>query len=120
MAGINQLSDIFKKKGKEFVDKLFNQIVTVSEKLDGSIFAFEKNLTDEGISFYKRDQDNPISKIDRILMSYYERPINYIESLSPEIRSQIPNGWRFGMEYFCDNKPVNLAYQREPKNGLVS
>ena len=119
MAGINQLSDIFKKKGKEFVDKLFNQIVTVSEKLDGSIFAFEKNLTDEGISFYKRDQDNPISKIDRILMSYYERPINYIESLSPEIRSQIPNGWRFGMEYFCDNKPVNLAYQREPKNGLV-
>ena len=119
MAGINQLSDIYKKKGKEFVDKLFSQIVTVSEKLDGSVFSFEKNLIDEDISFYKRDQDNPITKIDRILMSYYERPINYIGSLSHDIKRQIPNGWRFGMEYFCDNKPVNITYQREPKNGLV-
>lgn len=119
MPGINQLSDIYKKKGKEFVDKLFNSTVTVSEKLDGSIFCFEKNLTDEEISFYKRDQDNPITTVDRVLMTYYERPINYINSLPRDIKMQIPNGWRFGMEYFCDNNPVNISYQRVPKNGLV-
>lgn len=119
MAGINQLSDIYKKKGKEFIDKLFNQLVTVSEKLDGSSFSFEKNLTDDEICYYKRDKDNPISRVDRILMSYYEKPIAYISSLPKQTLNQIPNGWRFGMEYFCNSNPVNIAYDREPKNGLV-
>ena len=44
MAGINHLSEIYQKKGKEFVDKLFNLVLTISEQLDGSVFCFEKNL----------------------------------------------------------------------------
>ena len=119
MAGIKYLSDIYRKQGKDFLDNLFKRNVVVTEKLNGSSFSFERNLTDGDISFYKRDQLNPITKIDRILMRYYEPPILHINSLSDEIKNEIPLGWRFGLEYFINTKPVCLSYDRLPKNNLV-
>jgi nicotinamide mononucleotide adenylyltransferase len=82
-------------------------------------FSFEKNSYDGSLSFYKRDQVNPISKIDRVLMKYYESPISHIQSLDNLVLSEIPNAWRFGMEFFINPSPVLLSYQRIPKNGLV-
>jgi nicotinamide mononucleotide adenylyltransferase len=35
------------------------------------------------------------------------------------VLSEIPNAWRFGMEFFINPSPVLLSYQRIPKNGLV-
>ena len=32
---------------------------------------------------------------------------------------EIPAGWRFGMEYFINQKPVTISYDRIPKNNLV-
>jgi len=119
MAGIKYLLDIYEKKGKSFIENLFNNNVTVTENLDGSSFSFERDFTGDNISFYKKDQDNPITKVDRILMKYYEKPINYIESLPDEIKSQIPKGWRFGMAYFPSTKPVKIEYDRIPRNHLI-
>lgn len=119
MAGIKYLNDIYRKQGKDFLDNLFKKTVIITEMLNGSSFSFEKNINDGEISFYKRDQLNPISKIDRTLMRYYEPPIRYINSLSSEIKEQIPIGWRFGMEYFINSNPICLTYDRLPKNNLV-
>jgi nicotinamide mononucleotide adenylyltransferase len=119
MAGIKHLSEIYKKQGAEFLDELFGKDLTVSEKLNGMSFSFEKNSYDGSLSFYKRDQVNPISKIDRVLMKYYESPISHIQSLDNLVLSEIPNAWRFGMEFFINPSPVLLSYQRIPKNGLV-
>jgi hypothetical protein len=119
MAGIKYLLDIYEKKGKNFIENLFNKEVTVTENLDGSTFSFEKDFTGDNISFYKKDQDNPITKVDRILMRYYEKPITYIEALPDHIKEEIPKGWRFGMAYFPSNKPVRIEYDRVPKNHLI-
>lgn len=119
MAGIKHLSEIYKKQGTDFLNELFGKDLTVSEKLNGMSFSFEKNLYDGSLSFYKRDQVNPISKIDRVLMKYYESPISHIQGLDNLVLSEIPNGWRFGMEFFINPSPVLLSYQRIPKNGLV-
>ena len=119
MAGIKHLSEIYKKQGVEFLDELFGKDLTVSEKLNGMSFSFEKNSYDGSLSFYKRDQVNPISKIDRVLMKYYESPISHIQGLDNLVLSEIPDGWRFGMEFFINPSPVLLSYQRIPKNGLV-
>jgi hypothetical protein len=119
MPGIKYLSDIYEKKGKSFIENLFNKNLTVTENLDGPSFSFERDFTGDNVSFYKKDQDNPITKVDRILMRYYEKPISYIESLSPEIIDQLPKGWRFGMVYFPNTKPVRIEYDRIPKNHLV-
>ncbi len=119
MPGIKYLSDIYEKKGKSFIENLFNKNLTVTENLDGPSFSFERDFTGDNISFYKKDQDNPITKVDRILMRYYEKPISYIESISPEIMNQLPKGWRFGMIYFPNTKPVRIEYDRIPKNHLI-
>jgi hypothetical protein len=119
MAGLNHLSEIYKKQGKKFVENLFDSEITVTENLDGPSFSFEKHYTDNGISFYKKNQDNPITLVDRILMTYYEKPINYIDSLPEDIKSDLPKGWRFGMIYFPNTSPVSLEYDRIPKNHLI-
>jgi cytidyltransferase-like protein len=119
MAGIKHLSEIYKKQGASFLDELFSKELTVSEKLNGMSFSFEKSIVDGSVSFYKRDQDNPISKIDRVLMKYYESPISHIQNLSELALDEIPSGWRFGMEFFINPSPVLLSYQRIPRNGLV-
>jgi nicotinamide mononucleotide adenylyltransferase len=119
MSGINHLYDIYHKKGDEFVDHLFNTFVTVNEKMDGSAFTFERDKETGKFKFYRRDQRNPITFVDRTLMKYYEKPINYIESLPPHILEKIPRGWRFGLEYFSSTKPVEIMYDRIPKNHLI-
>ena len=119
MSGIKHLSDIFQDKGKSFIEKLFSKELSVTENLDGSTFSFERDFTGNNISFYKKDQENPITKVDRILMSYYEKPINYIDSLPESIKEEIPKGWRFGMTYFSNTKPVRIEYERVPKNHLI-
>lgn len=119
MAGINHLYDIYNKKGSEFVEQLFNQFVTINEKMDGSAFSFERDKEDGNFEFYRRDQRHPITLVDRTLMKYYEKPIQYIESLPPNIVKQIPRGRRFGLEYFASSKPVEITYDRVPKNNLI-
>jgi phosphopantetheine adenylyltransferase len=113
------LSEIYKKQGQQFLDDLFGKELIVSEKLNGMSFSFEKSIFDGSLSFYKRDQVNPISKIDRVLMKYYESPISHIQELPELTLNEIPSGWRFGMEFFINPSPVLLSYQRIPKNGLV-
>jgi nicotinamide mononucleotide adenylyltransferase len=119
MPGIKNLSEIYEKKGKSFVERLFRDEVTITENLDGSSFSFEKDFVGDNISFYKKDQDNPITKVDRILMSYYEKPINFIQSLPVEVKDELPLGWRFGMLFFPNTKPVRIQYDRIPKNHLI-
>lgn len=118
MAGINSLTEIYKKKGKEFIDELFNKYVTVNEKMDGSVFIFERDLNGE-FNFFKRDYRFPITKVDRVLMKYWEKPISYIQSLPSEVQNQIPIHWRFGFDYFVDNQPLDIQYDNEPKNNLI-
>jgi len=119
MAGINHLYDIYNKKGSDFVNQLFNQYVTINEKMDGSAFSFERDKETGKFKFYRRDQRNPITMVDRTLMKYYEKPIQYIESLPPHVLEKMPRGWRFGLEYFANNKPVEITYDRLPKNNLI-
>ena len=119
MSGISHLQDLYHKKGNEFITKLFQSFVTVNEKMDGSAFTFERDPDTGKFKFYKRDQRNPITLVDRTLMKYYERPIQYIESLPPHIIQNIPRGWRFGLEYFANPKPVEIVYDRVPNNNLI-
>jgi cytidyltransferase-like protein len=87
--------------------------------MDGSAFSFERDKETGKFKFYRRDQRNPITLVDRTLMKYYEKPIQYIDSLPPHILEKIPRGWRFGLEYFANTKPVEIVYDRIPKNHLI-
>jgi cytidyltransferase-like protein len=119
MAGIAHLQEIYKKKGKDFIENLFDKYVTVNEKLDASAFGIEKNPATKKLEFFKRNTEMPISLIDRTLMKLYEQPISYFEKIEPEVLAKIPARWRFGMEYFANDHPQEISYDRLPKNQLV-
>jgi len=119
MAGITHLQEIYKKKGKDFVQSLFDKYVTINEKLDASAFGIEKNAATKKLEFFKRNTETPISLIDRTLMKLYEQPINYFETLDQNLLDTIPARWRFGMEYFANEHPQEISYDRLPKNNLV-
>lgn len=118
MAGINGLDEIFRKKGEDFIKKLLNLKVKITEKISANKFSFEYQ---KGIFvFFKRQTDSPITKIDRLLMKLYEEPINYFEHLPNKIKQQIPSKWRFNFEYFNSNSPLNyISYDHLPLNKLI-
>ena len=110
--------ELINNRGDEFINRLFTLPVTVYEKLDASQFSFECD-TDGNFSFYKQDQNTPISKIDITLSQYYNNAIKHFQNLSLDKIKIIPPNWRFCCEYFIDKNPVYISYDKMPKNGLV-
>jgi len=115
--GLLTLNSIYKEKGREFIDGLFNDYVIVAEQIDGSRFLFQKQFSDD-IVYYK-GVGNPISFIDRALMKFYEKAIDHIENLHPEVIDMIPDNWTFGFQYFPSLSPIKIVYDRLPKNHLI-
>jgi hypothetical protein len=116
MAEISTLREVFRKEGLQFVHKLFDDFVIISEKLSATRFAFEKNEKGE-LEFFRKD--GKITAIDRTLNQLFESPINYISKLPKDVLEQIPIGYRYGFRYFHSNTPINIEYDRVPMNGLV-
>jgi hypothetical protein len=115
MAELQSLKTIFQREGLEFIQKLFNNFVIVSEKVGGTRFAFEKS--EDGLTFFKKE--GKITKVDRSLSQLYEQPIRYIETLSKDIIKELPEGYRYGFRYFLNTKPETIQYDNMPLNGLI-
>jgi hypothetical protein len=115
MAELQSLKTIFQREGLEFIQKLFNNFVIVSEKVGGTRFAFEKS--EQGLTFFKKE--GKITKVDRSLSKLYEQPIRYIETLSKDIIKELPEGYRYGFRYFLNTKPEAIQYDKMPLNGLI-
>lgn len=111
---MNHLKDLYDTNDVSFIQDLFSKSVLVTEKIDGARFAFERN--GDEILYYKRDASKPISLIDRTLMKYYEPAIDFVEKIP---LSKIPDGVRFGFEYFATTNPGAISYDKIPKNGLI-
>jgi cytidyltransferase-like protein len=116
MAGINNLKEVYEKKGEEFLKSLLNSYVIINEKVDGTFFGVKKNKSDD-FKYFKKSGE--ISYVDRVLMKYYNHAISYFESISPEKRQRIPSNFYFGFEYFTNNDTVSSKYDRLPKNHLI-
>jgi hypothetical protein len=114
---MKELTQIYKDAGQQLIEDLFKDYLVVSEKLSGSSFSFKKN--GEGITFYKGGNQKPINLIDRTIMVYYEKPINFIKSVTSKNLSSIPEDWKFCFQYFVNTNPGIITYDRLPKNNLV-
>jgi len=114
MAEIQNLRDIYKREGLQFVRNLFSDSVVISEKINATRFSFEKKK-DGSFEFFKKD--GKITIIERTLNQLFEDPINYIEGLSDEIKSKIEIGYRFGFRYF-HSKDI-IEYDKVPLNNLI-
>jgi hypothetical protein len=116
MALIN-LKDIYKDKGRSFIESLFTKYVIVSEQLDGSRITINRD-ENNCLSYCKKDGSR-INFIDRTMMVFYETVFSHFEAMSMDNIIKMPENWIFGFQYFPSNAPVNITYDRTPQNGLI-
>jgi len=53
------------------------------------------------------------------MQNYYNPATNYFNSLDSRVRGLLNKKWWFCFEYFPDEQPANIEYQKLPKNNLV-
>jgi hypothetical protein len=63
--------------------------------------------------------NDAINLIDLAMQNYYNPVINYFTSLDERVKGLLNRKWSFCFEYFPDNQPANIEYDRVPKNQLV-
>lgn len=105
-------------KDEEVLNKIFNNEVVVFEDIQGSKIYVNwdgKNFTIKPKSF----NADAINILDLALQRYYNKAINYIYSFDDRIKSLMPKKWWFCFEYFPDEQPANIKYDRMPKNNLI-
>ena len=106
------------KYSDDLIKEIFNNEITIYEDVQGSKIFVNYNGKDFSIT-QKTFNNKPISLIDLSLQKYYNKAYNYFTSLSDRIKYLLPKNWYFVFEYFPDNQPANIKYNRIPKNGLI-
>lgn len=116
----NEMSKLITLNGQDekILDDIFNDDVIVYEDVQGSKIWVNWN----GQSFTikpKSISNEPINLVDLAMQNYYNPAINYFNTFDSRIKGLMPRNWWFCFEYFPDNQPANIEYNKMPKNGLV-
>lgn len=102
----------------EVLNELFNDEIIVFEDIQGSKIWVNWNGKEFTIK-PKSITNDPINLIDLAMQNYYNPAINYFEDLDDRVKSLLNKKWWFCFEYFPDEQPANIEYNRTPKNKLV-
>ncbi len=105
-------------ENEKFLDDVLNDELIVFEDIQGSKIYVNWN----GESFVikpKSLSSEPINIIDLAMQNYYNNALNYFNSLGDRVKNLLNKKWWFCFEYFPDNQPANIVYNRIPKNHLV-
>ena len=104
--------------GDKFLDEIFNDLITVYEDIQGSKIIVRYD--GKGFEFRTKSINNdPISLVDISLQKYYNKAINFFHSLDEHVLALMNKRWHFVFEYFPDNEPAHIKYNRPPKNSLI-
>lgn len=102
----------------EVLNELFGDEIIVFEDIQGSKIWVNWNGKEFTIK-PKSVTNDPINLIDLAMQNYYNPAIQYFESLDDRVKSLLNKKWWFCFEYFPDEQPANIEYNRIPKNKLV-
>jgi hypothetical protein len=116
----NDMSKLITLNGQDdkILDDIFSEDIVVYEDVQGSKIWVNWN----GNSFVikpKSISSEAINLIDLAMQNYYNPAINYLNTFDNRVKGLMPKNWWFCFEYFPDNQPANIEYNRVPKNGLV-
>ena len=103
---------------EELLNSLFSNEISIIEDIQGSKIWVNWNGKEFTIKT-KSISSEPISLIDLAMQNYYNPAINYFNSLDNRVKSLLNRKWWFCFEYFPDEQPANIEYNRVPKNKLV-
>ncbi len=108
MAGIKTLTEFFEKLGNEKAKQALKKEVVITEKYDAFRFYVERDKQGKFV-YYGKNSDRPLNNIDRTLTDIYESAILHFETLSSDLKKQIPANHKFGLSWFPDRKKFLLS-----------
>ena len=115
MSNLKTLNDL---ENGQLLNSMFTNEITIFEDVQGSKIWVNWNGQEFTIK-PKSINSDPINLIDLAMQNYYNSAIDYLNSLDIRVKSLLNRKWWFCFEYFPDNQPANIEYQKLPKNGLV-
>lgn len=115
MKNLNTINEL---ESEKFLNSIFKNEITVFEDIQGSKIWVNWN-GNQFVLKSKSINSDPINLIDLAMQNYYNPAINYFNSLDLRVKSLLNRKWWFCFEYFPDNQPANIEYDRVPKNNLI-
>lgn len=112
LKSINDIND------KELLDNILKSDLIIYEDIQGSKIYVNWNGSEFSIRPKSIKNDN-LNLVDLAIQNYYNLAIDYLNSIDDRVKNLLSKKWWFCFEYFPDNQPGNIEYQRTPKNNLV-
>lgn len=116
MTKIKRLTEV--ENIPEFIESIKDKELLIYEDVQGSkIFV---NWDGEKFQIKPKSITNyPLNFVDLTMQVFYNSAFQYFLSLPDYITNLLNTSWWFCFEYFPDNQPANIQYQRLPKNNLI-
>jgi hypothetical protein len=102
----------------QILNDLFDDELVVLEDIQGSKIWVQWNGREFEIR-PKSISSEPINLIDLAMQNYYNPVIGFFNSLDERVKGLLNKKWWYGFEFFPDEQPANIEYNRVPKNQLV-
>ena len=109
---LNEITD------EQILNDLFNSEITILEDIQGSKIYVNWDGKEFTIKPKSLSSD-PLNLIDLAIQNYYNHAINYFNSLDNRVKGLLNKNWHFCFEFFPDENPACIVYNRVPKNHLV-
>ena len=103
---------------EKFLNLLRNNELIVYEEVQGSKI-WVNYVNDNWVIRPKTINQNPINMIDMAMQKYYKNAYQYLLGLPDEVTNLLRPNYYFCFEYFPDEQPANIKYDRIPKNHLI-
>lgn len=113
-----KLITLNENEGEELLNSIFSEELIIIEDVQGSKIWVNWDGRDFIIKS-KSLSSEPINLVDLAMQNYYNPAFDYLRSLDQRVKSLLNKKWWFCFEYFPDNQPANIEYDRMPTNGLV-
>jgi cytidyltransferase-like protein len=114
---LKKLREHFNETNINAFHKLLGNRVMVVEKVSAPSFYLRR--MDNTFEFYKSSNSEPLTLVDRTMMSLYEVAIKHIQSLDPSSKDKLPSDFKFGFDYLPQVEVSEYSYDEVPHNNLI-
>lgn len=118
MENTMKLLTLDKNIDNSILNVLYTDEIIVYEDVQGSKLWVNFNKGNITIKANNLKNDS-LNLVDLAMQKYYNHAIIYFNNLEKRVLSLLNNKWWFCFEYFPDEQPANILYDRIPKNHLV-
>ncbi len=115
---MSKLIELTELNSENFLEMLIDEDIVIYENIMGAKIFFRF----DGDDFHLKNgniKGLPVNKVDLAIQKYYNKAYNYLESIDVRAKRLCDNNWWFCCEYFPDEKPSHIRYDKLPDNNLI-